>query len=113
MAEKDRTVAVFKALSHPLRLEVVRRLGSGEECACKIAQWFDSDRTTVSKHLAVLKEAGVLRDRKEGQWIFYSVALSCVLDMIRCVDLNQCKPDCSTGGSCDDRKDSDIRNRLS
>lgn len=90
MADKDRSVAIFKALSHPLRLEVVRRLGHGEECACKIAQWFDSDRTTVSKHLAVLKDAGVLKDRREGQWIFYSVALCCVLDMVECVDSGRC-----------------------
>ncbi|SMG48836.1 ArsR/SmtB family transcription factor [Dethiosulfovibrio salsuginis] len=92
MVDKDGTVAIFKALSHPLRLEVVRRLGHSEECACKIARWFDSDRTTVSKHLAILRDAGVLRDRKEGQWIFYSVSLCCVLDMIECIDSGLCGP---------------------
>lgn len=98
----DRTLAIFKALSHPLRLEVVLRLGHHEECACRIAQWFDSDRTTVSKHLAVLREAGVLSDRKEGQWVFYSLALPCVLDMISCVDSGVCDKK-RTGGCCDDR----------
>ncbi len=102
MERKDRTVAIFKALSHPLRLEVVRRLGHSEECACKIAQWFDSDRTTVSKHLAVLKDAGVLKDRKEGQWVFYSVDLCCVLDMIDCVESGSCEKKIK-GGCCDDR----------
>ncbi|MCF4151314.1 metalloregulator ArsR/SmtB family transcription factor [Dethiosulfovibrio sp. F2B] len=102
MADKDRTVAVFKALAHPLRLEIVRRLGGGEVCACEIARWFESDRTTVSKHLAVLRDAEVLKDRREGQKILYSIALPCVSDMIRCVDSDRCAPICPKGGCRDD-----------
>ncbi|MEA3284398.1 MAG: metalloregulator ArsR/SmtB family transcription factor [Synergistota bacterium] len=102
MADKDWTVAVFKALGHPLRLEIVKRLGVVEACACDIARWFESDRTTVSKHLAVLREAGVLKDRREGQKILYSIALPCVSDMIRCVDSDRCAPICPKGGCRDD-----------
>ncbi len=103
MEKGDRVAAIFKALSHPLRLEIVRRLGDGETCACEIAEWFESDRTTVSKHLAVLRDSGVLYDRKDGAKVFYGVSLSCVSTMIRCVEATSCGCSPERKGNCDDR----------
>jgi ArsR family transcriptional regulator len=78
-------VAIFKALAHPVRLRISEELLGGEKCVCDLVALFNFDRTTISKHLAVLKSAGVIRDRKEGLFVFYSLNLECLGMMIGCI----------------------------
>jgi ArsR family transcriptional regulator len=82
------TNAAFKALSDPTRREVLRLLSRGEMTAGELAERFDMTRPTMSHHFAVLKEAGLVRSRREGQQIYYSLDTTVVQDVIaRVLDL--------------------------
>ncbi|HAG22596.1 MAG: Redox-active disulfide protein 2 [Synergistales bacterium 54_9] len=82
----EKKVQIFKALAHPVRLGIVEKLAEGERCVCDIAEWFDCDRTTISKHLSILKNAGIIADRKEGLKVNYSLRLTCILPVLECVE---------------------------
>lgn len=77
---------VLKALAHPTRLWMVEQLESGEKCVCEFAEVIDADFSTVSKHLNVLKQAGIVQDEKRGKQVFYSLKVPCVLNFIHCVE---------------------------
>ncbi len=77
---------VFKALGHPARLLMVDALAAGEKCVCDLTRLAGIDMSTVSKHLAVLKAAGVVASRKKGTSVHYRLVLDCVPAFISCVD---------------------------
>ncbi len=80
---------ILKALAHPARLAIVEFLGaSGERCVCEIAEHIESagDRTMISKHLAVLRAAGLVTDRKEGLRVFYRLNCPCVRRFLPCIE---------------------------
>jgi ArsR family transcriptional regulator, arsenate/arsenite/antimonite-responsive transcriptional repressor len=80
--------AVFKALSDPNRREVLRLLSRGERTAGELAEQFDMTKPSMSHHFAVLKEAELIRARREGQQIFYSLNTTVLQDvMTRMLDL--------------------------
>ena len=66
-------VTIFKALSDETRLRVVKLLEQGELCVCDITAALDMVQPKVSFHLSALKEAGLVKDRKQGKWIHYSL----------------------------------------
>ena len=66
-------VAVFKALSDETRLRTLKLLEDGELCVCDIVAALDLVQPKVSFHLKILKDAGLIRDRKQGKWIHYSI----------------------------------------
>lgn len=76
---------VLKALAHPARLWMVERLEGGERCVCELVDGLGLDFSTVSKHLLVLKNAGVVTDDKRGKQVFYSLKVPCVLKFMHCV----------------------------
>jgi ArsR family transcriptional regulator len=78
--------AIFKALGHPVRLSIVEALAKKEMCACEIADLFHFDRTTISKHLALLRDLDIIDDRKEGLHIYYSLKMRCLFSMLQCVE---------------------------
>ena len=78
--------AVFKALGHPARLRIVEEVGPGERCVCDLVGAVGLGWSTVSRHLAVLKAAGVLADEKRGLQVFYRLALPCVKSFADCLD---------------------------
>ncbi|TXT43574.1 MAG: ArsR family transcriptional regulator [Spirochaetes bacterium] len=82
----ERRVAVFKALAHPSRLYIILRIAEGEACVSDLTAEIGADVSTVSKHLAILRDVGLVADRREGQNILYSLACGCILDFIHCVD---------------------------
>ena len=82
----ERKVTIFKALAHPVRLAIAERLIEGERGVGEIAQWFPCDRTTISKHLAVLRNASVISDRKEGLNVYYSLVPSCLGQLLSCLN---------------------------
>ena len=77
---------VIKALAHPSRLFIVEELTKGEKCVCELTEMIGSDTSTVSRHLSVLKNAGIVQDDKRGLQVFYSLRLPCVLNFLGCVD---------------------------
>lgn len=79
--------SIFKALGHPTRLKILDLLSSaGEICVCEIVKELNIDQPTVSKHLSILKNAGIIDSRKEGLMVFYQLKIPCALDFLRCVD---------------------------
>ena len=76
---------IFKALGHPSRLKMVEGLFPGERCVCELQAMVGSDMSTVSKHLNILKEAGILQDERRGTNIYYSLRMKCVAGFLGCV----------------------------
>jgi DNA-binding transcriptional ArsR family regulator len=81
--EKQSEIA--KAIAHPLRIAIVDFLKDGEQCVCDIAEFVGSERSNVSRHLAVMVKAGVLEYRKEGLKVIYSLKCPCILDFFSCI----------------------------
>lgn len=77
---------VIKSLAHPTRLFVVDELSRGERCVCELQEMIGADMSTVSKHLSVLKSAGVITDEKRGNQVFYSLLVPCVMSFFGCVE---------------------------
>ncbi len=77
---------MLKAIAHPTRLFILDELSGGKRCVCELTEMIGADVSTVSKHLAVLKGAGIVRDEKEGLKVYYSIAIPCALDFFGCVD---------------------------
>ncbi len=78
---------IIKALAHPSRLLMIDALASGEKCVCELQELVGSDITTVSKHLAVMKRAGIVEDRKDGLWVHYRLKVPCILRFFDCIDI--------------------------
>ena len=64
---------ICKALSDSNRLEIVQMLSEGEKCGCKLLERFEITQPTLSHHMKILVEAGMVNDRKEGKWHYYSL----------------------------------------
>lgn len=96
-----REAAVFKALGHPARLQVVNRLAAGERCVCDLVELTGLGWSTVSRHLAVLKSVGVIEDEKRGLQVFYRLKLPCVARFAACLrDAGEGQDVTITLGSC-------------
>jgi ArsR family transcriptional regulator len=76
---------LMKALAHPTRLFIVDELSKGERCVCELRDMVGADISTVSKHLALLKTAGIVSDDKRGLQVFYRLKTPCVLGFFDCV----------------------------
>jgi len=85
-ARFDARARVLKALAHPTRLFIVEELSHGERCVCELTEMVGADMSTVSKHLAVLRSAGILADEKRGNQVFYTLRCPCVTDFFGCVE---------------------------
>ena len=79
-----RQAQVLKALASESRLKIVHRLARGECSVGELTDLIGSDRTTVSKHLAVLRAHGIVADRREGNVVFYTLLTPCVVNFFSC-----------------------------
>lgn len=77
---------ILKALAHPSRLFLVDMLARRERCVCELTELVGADMSTVSRHLSVLKAAGIVQDRKEGQQVFYRLKICCLPEFFACVE---------------------------
>lgn len=82
----SRRAALLKSLAHPSRLLIIEMLERGPRCVTELAEAVGADKTTVSKHLAVLKRSGLVRDRKRGTFSDYELACACLSHFIDCVE---------------------------
>lgn len=72
MASYKEYVPVFKALADETRLKIVEMLSCGEMCACDILESFEITQPTLSYHMKILTECGLVNSRKDGSWIRYT-----------------------------------------
>ncbi len=91
MNEKEKALIeakanILKALGHPTRLWMAEQLAKGEKCVCELAENINADFSTVSKHLTVLKQAGVVIDEKRGKQVYYRLKVPCILNFMPCVE---------------------------
>lgn len=80
--------AVFGALADPVRLrlfDIVRRAGSDGICSCDLTEPLDRSQPTISHHLKVLREAGLVESRKDGTWVWYSATAGAMDSVARFV----------------------------
>ncbi len=75
---------VMKALASPVRLKIVDQLRRGERCICELQPLFPKDKSTLSRHVAELKNVGIVGERREGVRIYLRLLTPCVLSMFDC-----------------------------
>lgn len=80
----EKKAQIFKALSNPVRLEIIDFLLSGEKCVCEIVKNLNYEQPHISKSLLKLKEAGLIKDRKDGLNVYYSLKFCCMSDFFNC-----------------------------
>ena len=85
-------LARFQAIAEETRFEVVRLLASGEKCVCDLQNELDAAQSRLSFHLKKLKDAGVITDRRDGRWVYYSLVPD-VLEQMRAF-LGEVKDEC-------------------
>lgn len=78
--------SVLKALGHPTRLWMAEQLADGEKCVCELGESINADFSTISKHLSVLKQAGVVVDEKRGKQVYYKLKVPCILKYMPCIE---------------------------
>ena len=83
--ECRREAEMLKALAHPTRLAIVRRLADGEHCVCEFVAAAGASFSTVSQHLTVLRNAGIVVATKRGQSVYYRLSCPCVTSMLDCL----------------------------
>jgi len=76
----------MKAMAHSTRLFIVDELAAGPRCVCELTEMIGDDISTVSRHLAVLKNAGIVADEKRGARVFYSLRAKCAVKFLSCVE---------------------------
>jgi ArsR family transcriptional regulator, arsenate/arsenite/antimonite-responsive transcriptional repressor len=92
--------ALFHALSDPTRLEILRCLASCERCVCDLTDALDASQPRLSFHLKVLREAGLVSDRRSGRWVYYTVNRDALQEASRSVAELAASPGQPTGGCC-------------
>jgi ArsR family transcriptional regulator len=82
---RDQGVGLFHALSDETRLEIMERLKEGEQCVCDLTDALKTGQSRLSFHLKVLKDAGLITDRPEGRWIYYSLNAEVLEELVEVV----------------------------
>ncbi len=91
MNNRERTrfetrASILKALAHPTRLFMIEELSKKSHCVCDLTEMVGLDISTVSKHLSILKNAGLVNVQKKGKQVFYSLRMHCALNFLDCVE---------------------------
>ncbi len=85
-AKYESRARIIKAMAHPTRLFLVEELSKGERCVCALTAMVGDDISTVSRHLSILKNAGIVTDTKRGTQVFYKLRIRCALNFFACVE---------------------------
>ncbi len=86
-ARYEARAQVIKALAHPSRLFIVDELSrTSQRCVCELTEMIGADMSTVSKHLSILKNAGLVEDEKRGNQVYYRLRVPCIMDFFQCVE---------------------------
>jgi ArsR family transcriptional regulator len=84
--DTDRALRLFHALSDGTRLSIIQRLRLGERCVCDLTDAMDAAQSRLSFHLKVLKDAGLVTDRREGRWMYYTLNPDTLTEMGELID---------------------------
>ena len=82
----DARVKIIKAMAHSTRLFIIDELSKKEKCVCELQEIIGGDFSTVSKHLTILKNAGLVSGNKQGNQVFYKIDAECAYKIICCAD---------------------------
>ena len=82
----ERAAELFRALADETRLGILERLRDGERCVCDLADDLDAGQSRLSFHLKTLKDAGLLRDRRQGRWVYYALDRDAVAEALEVLD---------------------------
>lgn len=77
---------IIKAMAHASRLFIIEELYKQERCVGELTEMIGADASTISKHLSVLKNAGLVTDEKRGNSIFYHLRVPCIMDFMGCLE---------------------------
>jgi ArsR family transcriptional regulator len=83
---------LFHALSDETRLSVLQRLRLGERCVCDLTDALDAAQSRLSFHLKVLKDAGLVTDRREGRWMYYTLNPDALSDAVELIETRASPP---------------------
>ncbi len=83
MSKLDETARLFKALGDPTRLRIAKMLGRGELCVCQLTAALGMGQSRISRHLSILKGAGLITDRRVGKWVHYRLRPGGLLPQVR------------------------------
>ena len=83
MEDPEGEVEVFKAVADSCRLRILKLLKEGELCVCEIMAALKKPQSSTSHHLSILKEAGLVKERRDGKWSYYRLADGAVVEMIK------------------------------
>lgn len=102
MVEPKKAAQIFKALCDENRIQILQLLAGGEKCACKLLEEMPVSQPTLSHHMKILCDSGIVEGRKEGKWMHYRIspegrdnALKCLLDITRVSEPGGETPCCS------------------
>jgi DNA-binding transcriptional ArsR family regulator len=86
-AKYEARAKIIKAMAHPTRLFIIDELArSGKRCVCELTEMVGVDMSTMSRHLAMLRNAGIIDDEKRGAAVYYTLRVECVLGFVECVE---------------------------
>ena len=77
---------VVKAMAHPTRLFIMNKLSEKRYCVNELHEMIGGDLSTISKHLTVLRKAGILIDSKEGTQVYYALKVPCIMNFMKCIE---------------------------
>jgi ArsR family transcriptional regulator len=100
--DSGRAARLFQALSDTTRLQILERLRYGERCVCELTDALDAAQSRLSFHLKVLKDAGLVTDRKEGRWMYYTLNSDSLAELTELVEAMTAVPSAveRRGGCC-------------
>ena len=100
-SDEKRTAEIFKALCDENRIRILKLLQSGEKCACVLLDDLHITQPTLSHHMKILCDSGIVVGRKEGKWIYYSISqdgsayvIKCLQELTKVTDTDMTKPCC-------------------
>jgi len=85
-ARYEARARIIKAMAHPTRLFIVDVLSRQEKCVQELTEMIGADMSTVSRHLGVLKSAGIVQDQRRGSQVYYKLQMPCVMNFFSCVE---------------------------
>ena len=85
-AKHQARAAILKAMAHPSRLMIIEALTRRKRCVQELTDRVGADMSTVSRHLSVLKQAGIVKDDKEGTTVYYTLLCPCIMNFMGCVE---------------------------
>lgn len=100
VADYKAQAEILKALAHPTRLLIIDELSEGERCVCELTELVGHEMPTVSRHLSLLKFAGIVEDEKRGSQVFYKLKRRRVMDFFHCIASVQAGENCESPSPC-------------